>query len=117
MDAQALCDRGSGRQENALGVAVRGTRVITELNPIDKRPIQDTPCARCGHGNAHGLGECKEWMGCWTLERATFGHCGCPEWVQPELCSCGAPISGARSRRAKTYLNGVRACSLECALR
>lgn len=89
--------------------------MITEMHPLATRPIQDTPCARCGHGNAHGPEECREWMAAWSLTGARFWTCGCPEWIQPSrsfyelICWCG-------KRNARAWLNGAKGCSPEHAL-
>lgn len=92
--------------------------MITEMDPLHRRPIRDTPCARCGHGNAHGLGlvdspPCREWMR-WIAPSSSsiyFGPCGCPEWIDPKIKPC---ICGARATRG--FLNGRRACSPEHAM-
>lgn len=100
-----------------MEVVVKGG---TEWHALGSRPIQDTPCTACGHGNAHGLGlvgdePCREWMMEASTERIIYYLCSCPEWRSPptrfyeRLCWCGA-------RGCERWLNGERACSAEHAL-
>ena len=90
------------------------------------RRIKDTPCARCGHTH-HGHSrpefgwplQCGEWLSWFNRDGSGlatsmhFGTCDCPEWIEPpkkDRCHCGQV-----GRKMDTYLNGIRACSPDCA--
>lgn len=92
--------------------------------------IPDTPCARCGHPHNEKSFPWDEWppskchAGGWVFKYEDPDHphhpssmvwctCQCPVWVQPELCFCGKPTNRLPMT---TYLNGIRACSVACAL-
>jgi hypothetical protein len=82
------------------------------------RTIRDTPCVRCGHAHAgsdfyDGQPRCGEWMSEWLLTGASFWMCECPVWIEPPYrCRCGK----TRLQPFPAWLNGVRACSFDCAL-